>query len=482
MKESTPRRSESIYERDAGVRLRRTAYGGAAFLVEHSATVELDEEAFTLLCWLALPLRARQLRRRFIERFARNVTLSEVDRTVNQLKEFGFVSSAHDGAVHQPFTKMSGEDPEVHASDEKDIQESTYGRRNAQIAARSSRTRLPSLSSAYSEPELVPIAPESVHLQLNNVCNLRCPSCYVSLQMEDNGSLPVERWITLVDEMADMGVFQLALGGGEPLMSPNFEPIVQQSRRRGLLPNVTTNGYLLTEQLLTRIRGFIGEARLSFNDGRSVNRRLLAEKSALLKAWDMQFGYNVIVTHSNIGQLEEILSELLELHPHSITLIRPKPAPLNELWYAANALSAQDSMLLAERLRRLEPLFAETMLTVDCAFSYLFHKLPDAELVRRGVAGCAMGERFVVVAWNGDVYPCSHVRGGEYKMGNVREQRFQAIWETNYVFTHALAERPCLEENCSSRTKRRFCGGCPAIASHTAANGLATDAGRNFTA
>src|SRR5208283_3714634 len=106
---------------------------------------------------------------------------------------------------------------------------------------------------------------------------------------------------TLVDEMADMGISQLALGGGEPLMSPHFVAVVEHSRRRGLLPNVTTNGHLLTERLLTRINGLIGEVRLSFNDGLSVNRRLLTEKTSLLKAWGMQFGYNVIVTRRNIG-------------------------------------------------------------------------------------------------------------------------------------------------------------------------------------
>lgn len=264
-------------------------------------------------------------------------------------------------------------------------------------------------------------------------------------------------------------------------MSPNFVPIVQQSRRRGLLPNVTTNGHLLTEQLVTQIRGLIGEVRLSFNDGATVNRRLLAEKSALLKAWNVQFGYNVIVTHRNVSQIEEILQELLELHPHSITLLRPKPAPFNERWYAANALSQHDSMHLAEQLRRLEPLFVETMLTVDCAFSYLFHGLSEEELMRRGVAGCAMGERFVVVAWNGDVYPCSHVRGQEYKMGNVKEQRFQDICETCNAFTHSLADRRCSEENCSSSTRRKFCGGCPAIASHIPGNGLTLDTYRQST-
>ncbi len=476
-----PLQSESIYKRSIDVRLRRTTYGGAAFLPERAATVELDKEAFTLLCWLALPMTTRQLRHRFIKRFAHNVTLSEVDCTVNQLKDFGFVSPAQDGVGHQHVTNLSEKAPQqVGASDGKDSQESTFGSENAHIAAPSSFVCHPSLSSTYFEPEAVPIAPESVHLQLNNVCNLRCPSCYVSLQMEDHGSLPGERWITLVDEMADVGVFQLALGGGEPLMSPHFVAIVQHSRRRGILPNVTTNGHLLTEQLLIQIRGSIGEVRLSFNDGLSVNRGLLREKVALLKTWDMRFGFNVIVTRRNIGQLEEILREIIALHPHSITLLRPKPAPLNERWYSANALRAQDAMVLTEQLGRLEPLFEDTLLTVDCAFSYLFYGLSAAELALRGVEGCAMGERFVVVAWNGDVYPCSHLRGTEYKIGNVMEQRFRDICETSYDFTRTQLEPRRVEGHCGSCIKRGSCGGCRAIMWHTTGNMRAADTGCPF--
>lgn len=470
------RQSESIYQRSIGVRLRRTAFGGAALLPERVATVELDEEAFALLCWLGLPMTTRQLRQRSIKRFAHNVTLSEVDCAVKQLKEFDFVNQTQDGVVHQHVTNPTERDTvQVGASNGKDSRESTQGLETAHLPVVPAFPYRSLSSSTRFEPEVVPIAPESVHLQLNNVCNLRCPSCYVNLQMEDDGSLPVERWMTLVDEIADMGVFQLALGGGEPLMSPHFVAIVQHSRHRGLLPNVTTNGHLLTERLLTQIRGLIGEIRLSFNDGFSVNRPLLTEKAVLLKAWGIRFGYNVIVTHCNMGQLEEILRELVALHPYSITLIRPKPAPNNERWYAANALSAKDSVLLAKQLRRLEPLFTDATLTVDCAFSYLFHNLPDADLVLRGVEGCAMGDRFVVVAWNGDVYPCSHLRGTAYKIGNVTEQPFRAIWETNYVFTHSHPELRRVEGRCGRCIKRRFCGGCRATMWHTTGNLRAAD-------
>ena len=385
---------------------------------------------------------------------------------------------------HQSVINLSEEDSEqVGAPDGKDFQESAYVRETARIAASSSFTSHSSLSSTYFEPEVVPIAPESVHLQLNNVCNLRCPSCYVSLQMEDDGSLPVERWMTLVDEMADMGISQLALGGGEPLMSPHFVAVVEHSRGRGLLPNVTTNGHLLTERLLTRIRGLIGEVRLSFNDGLSVNRCLLTEKAALLKAWGMRFGYNVIVTRRNIGRLEEILRELIALHPYSINLIRPKPAPHNEQWYAANALFAKDSMLLAEQLRHLEPLFADTMLTVDCAFSYLFYNLPDAEaLYCVAWWGAPWGKG--LWSWRGTEM-FTHARTCTEK-----SSRWVTSWNNGSRLSgnrapslHTLpAELRRTEGRCGHCMKRRFCGGCRAIMWRTTGNLRAADAGCPYRA
>lgn len=430
---------EKIYQRKASVRLRRTSYGGAAFLIEQAATIELDEEAFTLLCWLSFPMTIRQLRQRFIERFAKNVTLAVIDRMVRQLEEYGFVCRVQ-------HTK------------------SAEGRASA------------------LQPETVPVAPESVHLQLNNACNLRCPSCYVALQtnVEQAVGLPYQRLMTLVDELAELGIFQLALGGGEPLMSPNFVSVVRYAKQKGILPNVTTNGWLLTERLVAQIRDAIGEVRLSFNDGVSVNRDLLVEKAALLRAEGVPFGFNVIVTRRNIRQIDEILGWLVALLPCSITLIRPKPVPHNERWYAVNALSGQDCMLLLQQLRRLEPLFAETQLTVDCAFSYLFYDLSETELVTQGVAGCAMGERFVFIAWNGDVYPCSHLQGEAFKAGNITDQPFRVIWETSHLFAHIRTELSHLKGHCGCCAKRKFCGGCRAIIWQTKGDLRTADRGCPF--
>src|SRR5207247_477023 len=163
----------------------------------------------------------------------------------------------------------------------------------------------------------------------NNVCNPRCTSCDVGLQKEDVGSIPPERLYSLVEEWAAMGVFQLSLAGGGPVLSPSFARVVRHARRGGLVPMVTPNGWLLTE-----------------------------------------------------------------------------------------ALRPEDARRLLDRLREMEPVLPRITVTVDCAFSFLFLGRPAEELQALGMVGCPMGDRFATVKWNGDVYPCSHLHGEEFRAGS----------------------------------------------------------------
>src|SRR5262249_36643632 len=296
------------------------------FLPETVTTLELDEEAFAVLALLSTTRTVRDLRLRLIERFHRNFTIAEIEILLRELGQRRFVVEA---------------------------QNASAGSINRQ--------------SIISDAQTFPPAPESVHLQINNVCNLRCPSCYVGLREDDHGSLPLKRILSLIDEWAEMGVFQLALGGGEPLMSPKFAPVVRYARTRGVVPNVTTNGWLITEELLDETAGSLGELRMSLNDMVSVHKTLIEEKAALLRARDTRFGFNLIVTRQNIDRLSELLHWACGQGAATINLIRPKPAPGNELWYGQNALTPADSSRLAATLPRLEPLFLNTNLTVDCA-------------------------------------------------------------------------------------------------------------------
>jgi pyrroloquinoline quinone biosynthesis protein E len=416
-----------VWRLNSQARLRHTPNGGAAFLPSTVMTVELDNEAFTVLLSLAKPQTARELRPQLITQFNRNFTVAEIEILLRTLNEQQFVVEAQDRSYNP------SDLPQAHR------------------------------------------APESVHLQLNNVCNLRCPSCYLELSESDPGVLSLERIQALIDEWVEMGVFQLALGGGEPLMSHNFAPVARYARARGIVPNVTTNGRLITERLIAEVGEHLGELRLSLNDALTVNTALLEEKAELLRAWKARFGFNLIVTRQNLDRLPELLRWTCDQGAATVNLIRPKPAPGNEQWYEHNALSARDSSRLATMLLQLEHLFVNTSLTVDCAFSFLFYAGGSDELRRQGLAGCAMGERFVTVKWNGDVYPCSHLHGEEFNAGNVTHKTFRQIWEKAPVLTQVRRELGLVEGDCGRCRHNALCKGCRAVMRQQTGNWLAAD-------
>ena len=84
-------------------------------------------------------------------------------------------------------------------------------------------------------------------------CNLNCVHCYVNLPAADPAArareLPLERLLRLVDEMADAGVLQVLLTGGEVLVRPDFEPLYRHCLKKGLLVTVFTNGTEVTERI-----------------------------------------------------------------------------------------------------------------------------------------------------------------------------------------------------------------------------------------
>jgi radical SAM protein with 4Fe4S-binding SPASM domain len=416
-----------VWRLNPQIRLRHTPNGGAAFLPSTVTTVELDKEAFTTFLLLAKPQTARELRPQLIAQFNRNFNVSEIEILLRTLNEEQFVIEAQD-----------------------------------------------SDSGPITLPRVLR-APESIHLQLNNVCNLRCPSCYVGLNEVDVGALSLERIQALIDEWFEMGVFQLALGGGEPLMSPNFVPVARYARTQGIVPNVTTNGRLITEKLIAEVAEYLGELRMSLNDAVTVDTALLEEKAGLLRAWNIRFGFNLIVTRQNLSRLPELLRWTCDQGAATVNLIRPKPAPGNERWYEHNALSARDSSRLAAMLSELEHLFFNMSLTVDCAFSFLFYAAGSDDLRQEGMAGCAMGERFVTVKWNGDVYPCSHLYGDEFNAGNVKHKTFRDIWEGALVLRLVRRELGQVEGHCGGCGHKDFCKGCRAVMQQQTGNWLAAD-------
>src|ERR1700737_1147277 len=96
--------------------------------------------------------------------------------------------------------------------------------------------------------------PFNVHLDVTYRCNERCVHCY--LDHDDHGEMTLEEIKTLLDQLAEAGVFFLTLSGGEVLMRMDFFDILRHARELGFHVKVKTNGVMIREKEADLIRDF----------------------------------------------------------------------------------------------------------------------------------------------------------------------------------------------------------------------------------
>ncbi|WP_295585014.1 radical SAM protein [uncultured Oscillibacter sp.] len=101
--------------------------------------------------------------------------------------------------------------------------------------------------------------PLSGTFELSPVCNLACRMCYVRMtpqQVAAHGrpALPLARWLELAEQARSAGLLYLLLTGGEPFLWPDFWPLYERLTAMGFVLTVNTNGTLIDEAAIARLR------------------------------------------------------------------------------------------------------------------------------------------------------------------------------------------------------------------------------------
>ncbi len=89
-------------------------------------------------------------------------------------------------------------------------------------------------------------APLKVFIDINLKCQLNCSFCLSNSGPNHTEEITVEAFTSIADELHEMGVFMVKLGGGEPLIHSNFWEFVKVLRDRYILVSVSSNGYKMT--------------------------------------------------------------------------------------------------------------------------------------------------------------------------------------------------------------------------------------------
>ena len=225
-----------------------------------------------------------------------------------------------------------------------------------------------------------------------------------------------------------------------------------------MVPNVTTNGTVATPAVLRALADHAGVVHLSADRpdrldaarGPGVFGRL-RDTAARLRDAGVRLGVNLLLTPDNLGDIVRSLETALALGVRGITFLRPKGVWAAEHW--PGFPSDDDMKRLATRLRgfleRRPPLrlYVDTALRGEWARAGL---LDDPE---PDVLGCGGGQRHAAVTPEGDVYPCSHARHPEYRMGHLSTDDLNDLWRdgTGRAARESF-QRDCAGERCPCGT------------------------------
>ena len=90
--------------------------------------------------------------------------------------------------------------------------------------------------------------PEFYDVKLNSICYGKCKNCYMDSRDTGFNYKALENLRIFFEPMnQNQRPFQIAYGGGEPTLHPDFCSILEYTHSLGIVPNYTTNGMFIDE-------------------------------------------------------------------------------------------------------------------------------------------------------------------------------------------------------------------------------------------
>src|SRR5215216_2862811 len=335
-----------------------------------------------------------------------------------------------------------------------------------------------------------PPRPYTLVAELSYRCPLRCPYCSNPVDIGADryrAELEGEHWMRVFHEARALGVLQLALTGGEPMLRGDLDELVAAGRAAGLYSTLVTGATLFTRERAERLKeAGLDHVQVSIqspdpeeNDriagNRSFEKKIAAARVA--KELDFPLTINCVLHRQNLDRIEEMLDLALDLEAQRLELANTQ--------YYGWAVANQDALLPSwEQLRRAEEAVQRFRERVGPKVDVLW-VLPDfyEDLPKPCMGG--WGRTAIVVAPNGDVLPCqaaSTIPGLEF--ANVREHPLEWIWHESDAFTRFRGtdwmQEPC--RTCPLGRQEVDWGGCRCQALRLVGDAAATDPVCRFSA
>ena len=279
-------------------------------------------------------------------------------------------------------------------------------------------------------------APICLTWELTYACNLQCVHCLSSSGQRDERELSTEEAKKILDDLRDLQVFYINIGGGEPMVRRDFFELLEYSVANGIGVKFSTNGAFIDEEKAQRLAAMdyldiqisLDGVDAATNDavrGEGSYDMAIRAMENLKAANFGQFKISVVVTRHNVSQLDQFKA-LADHYGAQLRITRLRPAGRGaDTWHELHPTNAQQREIYNWLLNH-----GENVLTGDSFFhlNALGESLP-------GLNMCGAGRVVCLIDPIGDVYACPFVIHDEFKAGNVRDEGgFAKVWKQSDLF------------------------------------------------
>lgn len=306
-------------------------------------------------------------------------------------------------------------------------------------------------------------APICLTWELTYACNLSCRHCLSSSGRRDPRELTTEQCERVIDELREMQVFYVNIGGGEPTVRSDFWQLLDYAVTRQVGVKFSTNGFRLTPDRARQIAATpyvdvqisLDGATADVNDALRGPGTYEAALTALRNLTDAGFAnakVSVVVTRDNVHQLDAF-KRIADDHGAVLRLTRLRPSGRGaDVWDELHPTAEQQRDLYQWLLAA-----GENVLTGDSFFHLAGYgdPLPGLNL-------CGAGRVVCLIDPIGDVYACPFAIHDQFLAGNVLGAGgFRAVWQESELFTEL--RQPTSGGACASCSAYDACrGGCMA--------------------
>jgi pyrroloquinoline quinone biosynthesis protein E len=334
-------------------------------------------------------------------------------------------------------------------------------------------------------PGLTPPQPRAIRepvpvgllAELTYRCPLRCPYCSNPVNLDGYaGELTTSQWTRALDQARALGVLQVHLSGGEPLLRPDLVDLVAHARGLGQYTNLITSGIPLSEDRLAALVGAgLDHVQLSIQDATAPDGDAVAgirahdrkvEVAALIRGSGLAFTVNVVLHAGNVDRIEAIADYAEGLGAQRVELAHTQ-------YYGWGLRNRAALMPTAEQVARADEAVERMRAKSTTELVYV---PADYHGDRPKPCMQGWGAKQLVIAPNGDVLPCLAAASlPDLEIPNVRQGPLEDIWYTSAAF-EAFRGTAWMKEPCRSCELRTVdFGGCRCQAYALVGDAAATD-------